>query len=93
MQKLADFVNRLARNQHGGIMGYVSRDNGRLEGPMVLEIFVKDGRLTCADLERSTRRRDRTADEEMGFRGNVVDLKGPLPVALDCGSMLIALDD
>jgi hypothetical protein len=93
MLKLADFVNRLARNQHGGIMGFVRRESGVFEGPMILEIFVKDGRLTCADLERGRRRRDLDVDEEMGFRGKVVGLKGPLPKALDCGNMLIALND
>jgi len=29
----------------------------------------------------------------MGFRGIVRRLNGPLPSVLDCGDMLIALDD
>jgi hypothetical protein len=91
--KLADFVNRLAHNQHGGIMGFVRRDSGVFEGPMILEIFVKDGRLTCADVERGRRLPHPEIDEEMGFRGKVVGLSGPLPKALDCGDMLIALND
>jgi hypothetical protein len=91
--KLSDFVNRLARNQHGGIMGFIRRDSDLLEGPMLLEIFVKDGRLTCADVERCRRRPDLPIDEEMGFRGNILGLNGPLPRVLDCGDMLIALDD
>jgi len=93
MAKLADFVDRLARNQHGGIMGFVRRDDGFFEGPMVLEIFVYQGRLTCADLERGRRQQDFTIDQEMGFCGNIVGLNGPLPVALDCGKMLISLND
>jgi len=93
LAKLSDFVTRLARNQHGGIMGYVRRDSGTFEGPMILEIFVKDDRLTCADIERGRQLRDPVIDEEMGFRGNVVRLNGPLMLVLDCGDMLIALDD
>ncbi|HWV55498.1 hypothetical protein [Pseudorhodoplanes sp.] len=93
MAKLSDFTNRLARNQHGGIMGYLRRDNGAFEGPMLLEIFVKDGRLTCADIERCRRQSDLAIDEEMGFRGKIIGLNGPLPRVLDCGDMLIALDD
>ena len=92
MTKLADFVNRLARNQHGGIMGFVRRDAG-IEGPMLLELFVKDGRLTCAEVERCRRQPELVVDEEMGFRGNIIGLNGPLPQALDCGDMLIALND
>lgn len=93
MAKLSDFVTRLARNQHGGIMGFVRRDTGMFEGPMILEIFVKDGRLTCAEIERCRRQREPAIDEEMGFRGIVRRLNGPLPSVLDCGDMLIALDD
>jgi hypothetical protein len=93
MPRLSDFVDRLARNQHGGIMGFVRRDFGAFEGPMILEIFVKDGRLTCADVERGRRGRQPDIDEEMGFRGEVVGLKGPLTKALDCGDMLIGLND
>ena len=93
MPKLTDFVDRLARNQHGGIMGFVRRESGVFEGPMILEIFVKDGRLTCVDVERGRRRPNPEIDEEMGFRGNVIGLRGPLPKALDCGDMLIALND
>jgi hypothetical protein len=93
MPKLADFVNRLAHNQHGGIMGFVRCGSGGFEGPMLLEIFVKDGRLTCADLERSRRQPESMLDEEMGFRGRIVGLNGPLVKALDCGDMLIGLND
>jgi hypothetical protein len=91
--KLSQFVSRLARNQHGGIMGFVRRDDGVFEGPMILEVFVKDGRLTCADVERGRRQPDLEIDEEMGFRGTIRGLNGPLPHVLDCGDMLIALDD
>ena len=66
--------------------------NRVFEGPMILEIFVKDGRLTCADVERGRRRPNPEIDEEMGFRGNVIGLRGPRK-ALDCGDMLIALND
>lgn len=93
MPRLADFVNQLARNQHGGIMGFVRGGSGDFEGPMILEIFVKDGRLTCADIERSRRKPDQALDEEMGFRGRVIGLNGPLIKALDCGDMLIGLND
>jgi hypothetical protein len=93
MATLSDFVHRLARNQHGAIMGFVRRDGGLFEGPMILELFVKDGRLTCAEVERGRRQRDLPIDEEMGFRGTILGLNGPLPRVLDCGDMLIALDD
>ena len=74
-------------------MGFVRRDSGLFEGPLILELFVKDGRLTCADLERCRRQPDLPVDEEMGFRGSIIGLNGPLPKALDCGDMLIALND
>ena len=74
-------------------MGFIRRDSGAFEGPMILEIFVKDGRLTCADVERGRSRPHLEIDMEMGFRGRIVGLKGPLPKALDCGDMLIALND
>jgi hypothetical protein len=92
---LQDYVHKLAYNQHGGIMGYVRNSVGTLEGPRILDVFVVDQKLTCAELEKAvTRADDDELDREMGFRGKVVTwLDGPLLRLLDCGEMLIGLDD
>ena len=91
---LKDYVHKLAHNQHGGIMGYVRNAGGALEGPRILDVFVVDQKLTCADLEKAATRGDHELDREMGFRGKVVTwADGPLLRLLDCGEMLIGLDD
>jgi hypothetical protein len=95
MAMLQDYVDRLACNQHGGIMGYVRASDGTLYGPRILDVFVVDRRLTCVDVEKC-----RAADEigdlevELGFRGVVLQWRdAPLSRLLDCGDMLIGLDD
>jgi hypothetical protein len=92
---LKDYVHKLAYNQHGGIMGYVRNAVGILEGPRILDVFVVDQKLTCAELEKAAAKRDGDElDREMGFRGKVVTwTDGPLLRLLDCGEMLIGLDD
>jgi hypothetical protein len=93
--KLKDYVGRLAYNQHGGIMGYVRNSMGVLDGPRILDVFVVNQKLTCAELEKAaTRGDDDELDHEMGFRGEIVTWpEGPLLRLLDCGDMLIGLDD
>ena len=66
MARLQDYVDRLAYNQHGGIMGYVRAGDGTLHGPRILDVFVVDRRLTCVDVEKydaanEIGRRDRAA--------------------------------
>ena len=92
---LKDYVHKLAYNQHGGIMGYVRNSAGTLDGPRILDVFVVNQNLTCAELEKaSARGDDEELDREMGFRGKVVIwTEGPLLRLLDCGEMLIGLDD
>jgi hypothetical protein len=92
---LKDYVHKLAYNQHGGIMGYIRNSVGTLEGPRILDVFVVDQKLTCAELEKAAARGDDDElDREMGFRGRVVTwTDGPLLRQLDCGEMLIGLDD
>jgi hypothetical protein len=84
-------IDNLARNQHGGILGYVRRPDGRLEGPLTLDVFVLDGRLTCPALERQRNTAHNAAD--LQFTGEVVELDGAIPRALACGDMLIGLND
>jgi hypothetical protein len=92
---LKDYLHKLAYNQHGGIMGYVRNSVGTLEGPRILDVFVLNHKLTCAELEKAAaRENDEELDREMGFRGKVVTwTEGPLLRLLDCGEMLIGLDD
>ena len=92
---LKDYVHKLAYNQHGGIMGYVRNSTGMLDGPRILDVFVVDQKLTCAELEKAAARGDDDEfDCEMRFRGRVVTWPdGPLLRLLDCGDMLIGLDD
>jgi hypothetical protein len=92
---LKDYVHKLAYNQHGGIMGYVRNSVGALDGPRILDVFVVDQKLTCAELEKAAARGDDDGlDREMGFRGKVVTWTDkPLLRLLDCGEMLIGLDD
>ena len=92
---LSDYLHKLAYNQHGGIMGYVRNSAGALDGPRILDVFVVNRKLTCAELEKAAARGDdEELDREMGFRGKVVTwTDGPLLRLLDCGEMLIGLDD
>jgi hypothetical protein len=92
---LKDYVHKLAYNQHGGVMGYVRNSVGLLDGPRILDVFVVDQKLTCAELEKAAARGvDDELDREMGFRGRLVTWPdGPLLRLLDCGDMLIGLDD
>ena len=92
---LKDYVHKLAYNQHGGIMGYVRNSAGTLDGPRILDVFVVNQKLTCAELEKAAAGgNDEELDREMGFRGKVVTwTDGPLLRLLDCGEMLIGLDD
>jgi|HubBroStandDraft_6_1064221.scaffolds.fasta_scaffold237850_3 hypothetical protein len=92
---LNDYVHKLAYNQHGGIMGYVRNSTGTFDGPRILDVFVVNQKLTCAELEKAATRGDgEELDREMGFRGKVVTrADGPLLRLLDCGEMLIGLDD
>jgi len=92
---LKDYVHKLAYNQHGGVMGYVRNAVGTLEGPRILDVFVMDQKLTCAELEKAAARADDDElDREIGFRGRVLTwVDGPLLRLLDCGDMLIGLDD
>ena len=70
---LNDYVHKLAYNQHGGIMGYVRNSAGTLDGPRILDVFVVNQKLTCAELEKAAARMDdEELDREMGFRGKVV---------------------
>ena len=92
---LNDYVHKLAYNQHGGIMGYVRNSTGTFDGPRILDVFVLNHKLTCAELEKAAAGGDdEELDPEMGFRGKVVTwTEGPLVRLLDCGEMLIGLDD
>jgi hypothetical protein len=92
---LQDYVHKLAYNQHGGVMGYVRNSAGIFEGPRILDVFVMDQKLTCPELEKAAAKGDDDElDREMGFRGGMVTwADGPLLRLLDCGDMLIGLDD
>jgi len=92
---LKDYVHKLAYNQHGGVMGYVRNATGLFEGPRILDVFVVDQKLTCPELEKAAAKGDHDElDREMGIRGSVMTWDdGPLIRLLDCGDMLIGLDD
>ena len=92
---LTDYVHKLAYNQHGGVMGYVRNAAGLFEGPRILDVFVVDQKLSCPELEKAAAKRDHDElDRELGFRGRVMTWDdGPLLRLLDCGDMLIGLDD
>ncbi len=92
---LKDYVHKLAYNQHGGVMGYVRDAAGLFEGPRILDVFVVDQKLTCPELEKVAAAGDHDElDREMGFRGRVMTWDGgPLLRLLDCGDMLIGLND
>lgn len=76
-------------------MGYLRNSAGTLDGPRILDVFVVGQKLTCAELEKAAARgNEGELDREMGFRGKVVTWSdGPLLRLLDCGEMLIGLDD
>jgi hypothetical protein len=93
MAALQDYVDQLAHNQHGGIMGYVRASDGTLHGPRILDVFVVDRRLTCVDVEKYLAAGE-IGDLELGFRGVVLKWRNaPLSRLLECGDMLIGLDD